>query len=65
MYQYIYEFIGQVLLDVSSIQGMSAADLALYNLITHVISITIAITILVFCYKFIKWIFYKIANGGN
>lgn len=53
------------LFNVENITTLTEADKALINLISIGLSIFITIMLLYFCYKFVKWIFYKIANGGG
>lgn len=65
MFEQIYLFISMTLFNVENITTLTEADKALINLISIGLSIFITIMLLYFCYKFVKWIFYKIANGGG
>ena len=53
------------LFDVSNLTTLTEADKAIISLVALALSIFITIMLLYFCYKFVKWLFYKIANGGG
>ena len=65
MFEQIYLFVMTTLFDVSNLTTLTEADKALISLVALALSIFITIMLLYFCYKFVKWLFYKIANGGG
>ena len=65
LFEIIYAFVTGELFNVAEVIGLTQADLDLIHLVALIVTITIVIGTLVLAFKFVKWAFYKIANGGQ